>query len=92
MKPAHRHALSLKLDQLWYEGWVKFDRWELLAFFERQRVTNAVWSQINEMWADRHSENDVVEELAYVTVRSEENVTTPHAFLLINKSQLHDIE
>lgn len=92
MKPEHRYALKLKLDKLWYEGWVKFDRWELLSFFDQKRVTKSVWREIENMWADMFSEPDKADKLSYVTVRSEESVTTPHSFLLINEAQRYDIK
>ncbi|ELB7608855.1 TPA: hypothetical protein KD105_004626 [Vibrio parahaemolyticus] len=91
MKPAYGHAMQLKLDQLWYEGWAKFDRWEVLTFFERKRVTRAVWQEIEEMWADMFHDPKNYEPLMIVKVRSEDNVTTPHSFLLINKNQTEDI-
>ena len=92
MKREHRYALQLKLDQLWYEGWVRFDRWELLSFFEQERVTRSVWRDIEDMWAEMFSDPDEVSKLSYVTVRSEERVTTPHSFLLINEEQRHIIK
>jgi len=91
MKSAHRNVMRLKLDQLWYEGWVKFERWELLSFYNKDRITKAVWKDIGEMWASMYDDPDDAEPLSYVTIRSEEKVTTPHSFLLINKNQMRDI-
>lgn len=91
MKAVYKNAMKLKLDQLWYEGWVKFERWELLSFYERERVTKAVWKEIEEMWAEMYDDPEDAEPLSYVTIRSEEKVSTPHSFLLINRNQMHDI-
>ncbi|MFA0157420.1 hypothetical protein [Vibrio sp. 10N.261.46.A3] len=92
MKAVYRNALKLKMDKLWHEGWVQLDRWELLSFFDQRRVTKAVWQEIQEVWAEMYDDPDDAEPLSYVTVRSEESVTTPHSFLLINRNQMRNID
>ncbi|MFP3830508.1 hypothetical protein, partial [Pseudomonas sp. SIMBA_021] len=50
MQQRHKHLLHLKLDQLWSEGVVRIDRWEMLAIFDKQKVTVADWRLFGEYW------------------------------------------
>jgi len=48
--------------QLWYQGYCTLTRWELGAGFDRERITNVVWREIQEIW----EEGDETEEGAPV--------------------------
>lgn len=43
--------LENKLGQLFYQGHVVLERWELLTWAGRDRLTNVVWRDIEESWA-----------------------------------------
>ncbi|ASE24354.1 hypothetical protein D3X12_15490 [Pseudomonas protegens] len=75
MNQAHKHQLRHKLDQLWHEGVVRIDRWEMLAIFEKQRVTIADWRDLKEAWRNMHEDPDAAEDLAYVVIKNGDSQT-----------------
>ena len=52
MEMRHKNNLFLKFDQLWSEGVVRMDRWEMVAIFGKQKVTDADWKLLGEYWDD----------------------------------------
>lgn len=52
MQTRHKNQLNLKFDQLWSEGVVRIDRWEMVAIFEKQKITEADWKLFGEHWDD----------------------------------------
>ncbi|WP_236218185.1 hypothetical protein [Pseudomonas rhodesiae] len=52
MQTRHKNQLFLKFDQLWAEGVVRMDRWEMVAIFDKQKVTDADWKLLGEYWND----------------------------------------
>ncbi|MFK5948007.1 MAG: hypothetical protein QM500_04445 [Methylococcales bacterium] len=48
----YKSAMETKLAQLWHQGYTVFERWELLAWYDKERLTNVVWRDIQETWED----------------------------------------
>jgi hypothetical protein len=45
--------LENKLNQLNCQGYTIFEKWELYCWFNKERITSAVWDDIKERWDDR---------------------------------------
>ena len=43
---------SNKMAELQHCGYVEFYKWELLTWFQRDRITNVIWNEIYDRWAD----------------------------------------
>ena len=79
--------LDNKLNQLWYQGHTVFERWELLSWYGRDRITNVVWRDINDEW-----------EALFQTGKSQQlqvikcdDTTTTQKFIVVNSTGLIDI-
>lgn len=68
MQQRHKHLLHLKLDQLWSEGVVRIERWEMLAIFEKQKVTVADWRLFGEYWDEFCGSPEDAAPLSYVKI------------------------
>jgi hypothetical protein len=68
MQLRHKHLLNLKLDQLWSEGVVRIDRWEMIAIFDKQKVTTADWRLFGEHWDEFCGSAEDAAPLSYVKI------------------------
>ncbi|MDC9581800.1 hypothetical protein PSI15_09505 [Xenorhabdus sp. PR6a] len=77
--------LENKLNQLWYHGFVTFERWELLCWFEKDRITKAVWADIVEAW------DEWFDEPVELKVVKADSSSTPQRYLVIRADKLTDL-
>lgn len=84
----YKALLSNKINQLWYQGYVTFERWELLSWYDRDRITNVVWRDINEAWADCFTNGSP----SPLQVIKCDDSTSPQKFVVVNTASLTDIE
>lgn len=68
MQQRHKHLLNLKLDQLWSEGVVRIDRWEMLSIYDKQKVTVADWRSFGESWVEFCGAVEDAPEISYVKI------------------------
>ncbi len=73
-------ALETKLDQLWHQGFTIFERWELLAWFGKERLTNVVWREIQETWTDTFQLDP--NERPLLVIKCDET-TAPQTFVVV---------
>lgn len=81
-------ALNDKLNQLWYQNYVVLERWELLSWYDRTRITNIVWRDILERWQEFFDQGDA----DALSVIACDDTTTPQKFILVRLSAAKDIE
>ncbi len=76
----YQMALETKLDQLWHQGFTVFERWELLAWFDKERLTNVVWRDIQERWLEMFDLKKSENKLSVIKC---DETTTPQTFIVI---------
>lgn len=52
LQKSRKIFLETKLDQLWHQGYCILERWELVSWFDKERITNVVWREIQEIWEE----------------------------------------
>ena len=77
-------ALETKLDQLWHQGFTIFERWELLAWFGKERLTNVVWREIQETWTDTFQLEP--DERPLLVIKCDET-TSPQTFVVVQNAR-----
>lgn len=90
MEARHRYELERKLDKLYHQGWVEFEKWELLSIFNKRRLRNQVFQEIQSLWDERFPRGKE-EDLAVIEVKSEDSARSPHSFILVNKKNLQSL-
>jgi hypothetical protein len=88
VKKRYKIALETKLDQLFHQGYTILERWELLAWFDKERLTNVVWREIFETWIELF---DLDEEKNTLQVIKCDETTTPQTFIVIQKERVEEI-
>ena len=78
-------ALETKLDQLWHQGFCTIERWELSAWFSKERITNVVWREIIESW--EHIFRLETDERPLKVIKCDET-TTPQTFVIVQSKRL----
>jgi len=81
-------SLDNKLNHLWHQGYVELHRWELLSWYEKDRITNVVWRDISERW-EALFEGEEPDILAVIECGDS---TPPAKYLVINTDELENIE
>jgi len=81
-------ALETKLDQLWHQGYTTFERWELLAWFEKEKLTNVVWREIHEIWMKTF---ELEEDERPLRVIKCDETSTPQTFVIIQTKRSEKI-
>ncbi|AKF43775.1 hypothetical protein ACQJ22_25020 [Pseudomonas fragariae (ex Marin et al. 2024)] len=84
MLQRHKNLLANKLDQLWYEGVVKIERWEMVSIFQKERVTVKDWRAVSEAWTEMYESPEKADDLNYIEVRNGEQ-PLPAAYLIYIK-------
>lgn len=80
--------LSNKLSQLWYQGCVAFERWELLSWYGKDRITAVVWRDIEENWMAFFPNGDAPP----LGVIKCDDSTTPQKYFVLNTSAVFPLE
>ncbi len=88
VKKRYRIALETKLDQLDHQGYTIFERWELLAWFGKERLTNVVWREIQDTWIDIF---DLEEGQKPLKVIKCDETTAPQTFIVIQTKRAEDM-
>ena len=79
LQKSHKIFLETKLDQLWHQGYCILERWELASWFDKERITNVVWREIQEIWEDAY-ETDGSSHLRIIKC---DETTTPQQFVVV---------
>ena len=85
----YKIALETKLDQLWHQGFCVLERWELAAWFHRDRITNVVWREIIEYWQEIF---DLTPDELPLKVIKCDITSTPQTFVIIQSKRLKDMK
>ncbi|MBL4653739.1 MAG: hypothetical protein JKY53_12890 [Flavobacteriales bacterium] len=80
LQKRYKIALETKLDQLWHQGFCVLERWELAAWFNKDRITNVVWREILENWQDIY---DLKVDERPLNVIKCDSTSTPQTFVII---------
>ncbi len=89
VKKRYRIALETKLDQLHHQGYAVFERWELLAWFNKERLTNVVWREIQDTWMDIF---DLKEGKKPLKVIKCDLTTAPQTFVVIQAERAEEMD
>lgn len=81
-------ALETKLDQLMHQGFTIFERWELLAWFGKARLTNVVWREIEETWIETFELDP--NERPLLVIKCDET-TTPQTFVVVQSIRTEEM-
>jgi len=84
----YKIALETKLDQLSHQGYAVFERWELLAWFNKERLTNVVWREIQETWIDIFNLDANEKPLQVIKC---DTTTAPQTFVVIQKNRIEEM-
>lgn len=84
----YKIPIETRLNQLWYQGYTVFERWELLAWFGKERLTNVVWREIQETWIDVFQLEE--DENPLQVVKCDET-TAPQTFVVIQKNRVEEM-
>lgn len=83
----YKIPIETRLNQLWYQGYTVFERWELLAWFDKERLTNVVWREIQETWIDLFELEEKKNLLQVVKC----DKTAPQTFVVIQKNRVEEM-
>jgi len=78
--------LTNKIAELRHCGYVEFNKWELLTWFQRDRITSVIWDEIYERWSDVWEGSDSKVEDNPLMYRD-----TGKSYIIINKSYFEDL-
>lgn len=84
-----------RISQLYYQGYTIFDRYELLAWYNKDKVTKVVWQDIQESWEDFYIGKAVPEKkkaVPEIHVIKGDETTTVQKYIVVNVERLIDIE
>lgn len=84
----YKALLANKMNQLWFQGHVTFERWELLSWYGKDRITAVVWRDIKENWETFFQQSDAP---ALGVIKCDDS-TTPQKFVVINTAAVVDID
>lgn len=86
----YKAMLSLKMDQLNHQRFTVLERWELLAWYGRERVTNVIWRDIQEMWEslDWTGFKNGAPEIGVIKT---DDTTSPQKYILVRKDSVSPI-
>ena len=88
LQKKYKIILETRLEQLWHQGFCVLERWELAAWFNKDRITNVVWREIQETWDDLlESDND---SYPLSIIRCDET-TTPQQFVVIRSDRVKEM-
>jgi hypothetical protein len=77
---------SNKMAELQHCGYVEIYKWELLTWFQRDRITNVVWNEIHDRWVD------IWEDTSSSTEENQLLYTdTGKSYVIINKSHFTEL-
>lgn len=80
--------LENKLNQLAFQGYTVFERWELLCWFNKERITTAVWVDIKERWSMR-SENEA--DTRKLSILKCDDTTSPQKYIIFITDCIEDL-
>jgi hypothetical protein len=89
VKKRYRIALETKLDQLHHQGYAIFERWELLAWFDKERLTNVVWREIQDSWEEIFGLKEGQRPLQVIKC---DLTTAPQTFLIVQADRIEDMD
>lgn len=77
---------SNKMSELQHCGYVEIQKWELLTWFQRDRITSVVWNEIHDRWEDiwEDTSSSVEENQLLYT-------ETGKSYVIINKSRFGEL-
>jgi hypothetical protein len=78
--------ITNKLNELYHCGYVTFYKWELLTWFNRERITSVVWTDLLERW------NDLISESSNAELRTLSYIDSNVSFLIIDNSYINTFE
>ena len=84
----YKIPIETRLNQLLYQGYTVFERWELLAWFDKERLTNVVWREIQETWIDLF---ELEEKKNLLQVIKCDETASPQAFVVIQKNRVEEM-
>jgi hypothetical protein len=88
VKREYKSNLDNKLNQLWYQGHAVFERWELLSWYGKDRITNVVWRDINDAW-EALFVGTAPQPLQVIKC---DDTTATQKYIVVNSAVLHNIE
>jgi len=88
LQKRYKLALENKIDQLWHQGYCVLERWELAVWFNRERITNVVWREIQEYWEESF---DLTANEKPLKVIKCDKTTTPQTFVVIQAKRTKDM-
>ncbi|CAI1772771.1 Uncharacterised protein [Serratia fonticola] len=74
--------LENKLNQLYHQGYVEFERWELLSWFQKDRITKAVWTEIISIW------DEWFDEPVPLRMIQVDESSTPQKYLILRQDRI----
>jgi hypothetical protein len=89
-QPSYKAMLSHKLDQLNHQRFTVLERWELLSWYGRERVTNVVWRDIKEVW-ESLDWSGVKGGAPEIKVIKTDETTSPQKYILVRADSLQGI-
>lgn len=84
LQKRYQIALETKLDQLWHQGFCVLERWELAAWFNKERITNVVWREILEKWCEIYGLE--VSERPLEVIKCD-STSTPQTFVVVQSKR-----
>lgn len=91
MQTRHKNMLFVKFDQLWAEGVVRIDRWEMISIFDKKKITSADWRLLGEHWDDYCGSPSNAFQLAYVPITLGES-PLPVGYYIFNAENVEAIK
>lgn len=86
----YKAMLSHKLDQLNHQSYTVLERWELLSWYGRERVTNVVWRDIVELW-ESLDWTGVKGGTPTIGVIKTDETTSPQKFVLVRMDSISPV-
>ncbi len=81
--------LAGKINQLYHQGFTVLHRYELLGWFGNERLTHAIWVEIQEEWEECLEDDDDDHMLKVIEDDEEEKKT--QTFLIVDSYRLNKI-
>jgi len=80
--------LKEKLNQLWHQGFTVFQRYELLGYFDNERLTHVIWKEVQEEWEEFFDEGKANE---LKVIQDDENLKYSRTFLVVDAERLQEM-
>lgn len=77
---------SNKIAELFHCGFVEIQKWELLTWFQKERITVVVWNEIHDRWVDICEENQCDPEENKLLYRE-----TGNSYMIINSASFQKL-